>query len=78
MQTGTMGPMEMLPFIPLVVPSKGGLAMGDRYPPGETMKPVAVDTVVSRRAAKIRAVLLLTSMILAWLARGATTVKSTG
>jgi hypothetical protein len=70
--------MEMLPIIPPVAPIRGGLARGARYPPGETMKPATVDTVVSRRAVTIRAVLLFTSMILPWPSRGASMVKSTG
>jgi hypothetical protein len=60
-----MGPMEMLPFIPLEAPNKEGLARGERYPPGETMKPATVDTVVRKRTQKTRAALLVTSMILA-------------
>jgi hypothetical protein len=70
--------MEMLPIIPPVAPIRGGLPRGARYPPGETMKPATVDTAVSRRAATIRAVLLFTSIILAWPSRGASMVKSTG
>jgi len=62
---GEMGPMETLPFIPPVAPSSEGLASGDRYPPGETMKPATVDALVRKRAQKIRAALLVTSMILA-------------
>jgi len=57
--------MEMLPMIPPVASIRGGLARGARYPPGETMKPATVDTVVSKRAATIRAVLPFTIMILA-------------
>ena len=55
--------MEMLPVIPLVAPRSPGLARWDRYPPGETMKPATVDTVVRKRAARIRAELLDICMI---------------
>ncbi len=77
-QTGKRGPMEMLPSIPPVAPSRDGLASGDRYPFGETMKPVTVDAAVRKRTQKIRAELLVTNMILSWQSRGAATVKSTG
>jgi hypothetical protein len=56
--------MEMLPFIPLEAPNREGLASGERYPPGETMNPATVDAVVRKRTQKIKAALLVTSMIL--------------
>src|SRR6266571_7767642 len=71
LQRGQPFPMEMLPIIPPVAPIRGGLARGARYPPGETMKPATVDTVIRARTARIRAELLVTSMILAWPSRGA-------
>jgi hypothetical protein len=54
--------MVMLPVIPLEGPRREGLARGERYPPGETMKPATVDTVVRKSAARIRAELLVTCM----------------
>jgi len=68
LQMGKMGPMETLPSIPPVAPSSEGLASGDRYPPGETMKPATIDAVVRKRTQKIRAALLVTSMIIALVA----------
>ena len=65
LQMGEIGPMETLPSIPPAAPSSEGLASGDRYPPGETMKPATVDAVVRKTTQKIRAALLVTSMILA-------------
>ena len=65
LQMGKTGPMETLPSIPPAAPSSEGLASGDRYPPGETMKPATVDAVVRKTTQKIRAALLVTSMILA-------------
>ena len=53
-----MFPMDMLPLIPPVAPIRGGLARGDRYPPGETMRPAVVETVVRIRADMSRAALL--------------------
>jgi hypothetical protein len=55
--------METVPFIPLVAPSRGGLAIGEKYPPGEIMKPAAVDTVVRASAVMMSAVLLVTRVI---------------
>ena len=78
LQMGKMGPMEMLPLIPSVAPSSEGLASGDRYPPGETMKPATVDAVVRKRTQKIRAALLVTSMLLALVVYVVATVKPTG
>ncbi len=63
LQRGKTGPMEMLPIIPPVAPSRAGPARGDRYPPGETMKPVTVDTVVRKRIAMIRPELLVISTL---------------
>jgi hypothetical protein len=63
LQIGATGPMVILPFIPLEVPRRAGPASEDRYPPGETTKPATVDTVVRRRAARMRAVLLVARMI---------------
>jgi hypothetical protein len=60
LQTGTTGPMETLPVIPPLAPSRGGPARWDRYPPGETMKPAPVDTAVRRRTPTMRAELLNT------------------
>jgi len=68
LQMGKMGPMETLPSIPPVAPSSEGLASGDRYPPGETMKPATIDAVVRKRTQKIRAAFLVTSMIIALVA----------
>ena len=68
LQMGKMGPMETLPSIPPVASSSEGLASGDRYPPGETMKPATIDAVVRKRTQKIRAALLVTSMIIALVA----------
>ena len=65
LQMGEIGPMETLPSIPPVAPSSEGLASGDRYPAGETMKPATVDAVVRKRTQKTRAALLVTSTILA-------------
>ena len=68
LQMGKTGPMETLPSIPPAAPSSEGLASGDRYPPGETMKPATIDAVVRKRTQKIRAALLVTSMIIALVA----------
>ncbi len=62
LHTGYTGPMAMLPVIPLEAPKRAGLASGERYPPGDTVKPANADTLVSRRAARIRAELLVTCM----------------
>jgi len=64
-QTGKRGPIETLPVIPPVAPSSEGLASGDRYPPGETMKPATVDAAVRKSTQKVKTELLATSMILA-------------
>jgi len=66
-QRGATFPIEILPTIPPVAPCRGGLARGARYPPGETMKPATVNAVVSKSAATITAVVLVTRMILTWL-----------
>ena len=64
LQAVMVGVIEMVPAIPPVAPSKAGLARGARYPPGETMNPATVDTVVRKRAAIIRALLIVIGMIL--------------
>ena len=63
-QRGATFPMDILPTIPPLMPNNGGLVRGARYPPGDTMNPATVDAMVSRRAAMIRAVLILTRMVL--------------
>jgi hypothetical protein len=55
--------MVIVPFIPLEAPRRTGPASGDRKPLGETTKPAIVDTVARSRVARMRAVLLVTRMI---------------